>query len=262
MTQRLAEIEKRMSADVVTEEKVDAHRRGARRSRSDARPAVAEASAAGRCRRRQARRRSRASTRRPSTPMSGAATRRRCGARGQGDVGRLGRRTAAIWCRPRPRPRSAGGWPRSRRSARIAGVRTGVGRGLKKPFATIGPADGLGRRDGGAAADRLAAARPSCSSRRSSSTPCRRRPQTLLDDAPSISTQWIAAEVETAFAEQEGGGLRRGDGVNKPRGFLDYADGGRGRLGLGKARLCRRPAWPARFPASDPSDVLIDSSMR
>lgn len=45
---------------------------------------------------------------------------------------------------------------------------------------------------------------------------------TLLDDAATDVDQWIAEEVETAFAEQEGIAFISGDGVNKPRGFLDY----------------------------------------
>ena len=44
--------------------------------------------------------------------------------------------------------------------------------------------------------------------------------QTLLDDAAVNIDQWIAAEVETAFAEQEGAAFVNGDGVNKPKGFL------------------------------------------
>jgi HK97 family phage major capsid protein len=45
--------------------------------------------------------------------------------------------------------------------------------------------------------------------------------QTLLDDAVVDVEQWIASEVETAFAEQEGAAFVNGDGVNKPKGFLD-----------------------------------------
>ena len=44
--------------------------------------------------------------------------------------------------------------------------------------------------------------------------------QTLLDDAIVNIDEWIAGEVETAFAEQEGAAFVNGDGVNKPKGFL------------------------------------------
>ena len=61
--------------------------------------------------------------------------------------------------------------------------------------------------------------------------------QTLLDDAVVDIEQWIAEEVETAFAEQEGAAFVNGDGVNKPKGFLasDTVDNGAwvwGKLGF------------------------------
>lgn len=46
--------------------------------------------------------------------------------------------------------------------------------------------------------------------------------QTLLDDAVVDLDSWIGAEVESAFAEQESAAFVNGDGINKPRGFLDY----------------------------------------
>ncbi|MEL7273034.1 MAG: phage major capsid protein [Pseudomonadota bacterium] len=42
----------------------------------------------------------------------------------------------------------------------------------------------------------------------------------LLDDAAIDLNQWMAEEVETAFAEQESAAFINGDGVNKPKGFL------------------------------------------
>jgi HK97 family phage major capsid protein len=44
----------------------------------------------------------------------------------------------------------------------------------------------------------------------------------LIEDGALDIESWIAAEVEAAFAEQEGAAFVNGDGVNKPRGFLDY----------------------------------------
>ena len=43
----------------------------------------------------------------------------------------------------------------------------------------------------------------------------------LLDDAVVDLDQWISAEVEAAFAEQEGEAFVSGDGTNKPKGFLE-----------------------------------------
>ncbi|HEX8167790.1 MAG TPA: phage major capsid protein [Beijerinckiaceae bacterium] len=81
--------------------------------------------------------------------------------------------------------------------------------------------------------------------------------QTLLDDAVVDVEQWIASEVETAFAEQEGAAFVAGDGVNKPKGFLasDTVDNGAwvwgklGFVGTGAA---------GNFPAANPSDKLVD----
>ena len=47
--------------------------------------------------------------------------------------------------------------------------------------------------------------------------------QVLLDDAAVDVDQWIVSEVRQAFAEQETAAFVHGDGVNKPRGFLAEA---------------------------------------
>lgn len=46
--------------------------------------------------------------------------------------------------------------------------------------------------------------------------------QTLLDDSAVNIDEWIAEEVNLAFAEQEGTAFVTGNGTNKPKGFLDY----------------------------------------
>lgn len=46
--------------------------------------------------------------------------------------------------------------------------------------------------------------------------------QTLLDDAFISLDEWLAGEIEDAFAAQETEAFVNGDGVNKPRGFLSY----------------------------------------
>ncbi|MCP1198135.1 phage major capsid protein [Notoacmeibacter sp. MSK16QG-6] len=80
----------------------------------------------------------------------------------------------------------------------------------------------------------------------------------LLDDAAVDLDAWIAAEVEAAFAEQEGEAFVKGDGVNKPRGFLSYGSvaeenwnwGALGHIATGV---------DGDLPAADASDVLIDT---
>ncbi|SDF91259.1 phage major capsid protein [Alloyangia pacifica] len=50
--------------------------------------------------------------------------------------------------------------------------------------------------------------------------------QGMLDDAEVDLEAWIAGEVETEFAKQEGAAFVAGDGTNKPAGFLSFATGG------------------------------------
>ena len=81
--------------------------------------------------------------------------------------------------------------------------------------------------------------------------------QSLLDDAAVSIDQWIAEEVQLAFAEQEGNAFVNGNGVNQPKGFLDYtkvadtswAWGSIGYLATGVS---------ANFAAANPSDRLFD----
>ncbi|CAN5321036.1 phage major capsid protein [soil metagenome] len=47
--------------------------------------------------------------------------------------------------------------------------------------------------------------------------------QSLLDDALINLDEWLAAEVEDAFAAQETTAFVTGDGTNKPKGFLSYS---------------------------------------
>lgn len=50
--------------------------------------------------------------------------------------------------------------------------------------------------------------------------------QQILDDAETDLEQWLADEVQTEFAKQEGAAFVAGDGVNKPFGILTYVAGG------------------------------------
>ena len=82
--------------------------------------------------------------------------------------------------------------------------------------------------------------------------------QRLLDDAAVDLDEWIAEEVQHAFAEQEGRPSSPATGVNKPQGFLRYAKvadatGPGASLGYVAERRCRRACRQAT-----PSDVLID----
>lgn len=50
--------------------------------------------------------------------------------------------------------------------------------------------------------------------------------QNLLDDADFNLEAWLATEVAEEFGKQEGIAFVAGNGVNKPRGFLTYVEGG------------------------------------
>ena len=79
----------------------------------------------------------------------------------------------------------------------------------------------------------------------------------LLDDAAVNIDEWIAEEVRQAFAEQEGTAFVTGDGVNKPKGFLDYPKVANAAWTWGNIGTISTGAAGA-FPASNPTDKLID----
>ncbi|SFS76760.1 phage major capsid protein [Brevundimonas viscosa] len=86
---------------------------------------------------------------------------------------------------------------------------------------------------------------------------CPAATQTLLDDALVDLDEWLAGEVEDAFAAQETEAFVNGDGLNKPRGFLDYdivADAGQSWGEIGYVASGSAGA----FPTQGPTDRLID----
>jgi HK97 family phage major capsid protein len=82
--------------------------------------------------------------------------------------------------------------------------------------------------------------------------------QGLLDDAAVDIEAWIAAEVDIAFAEQEGTAFVSGDGVNRPKGFLSYTQVADDAWEWGKIGTIATGAAGA-FAASGASDVLINA---
>lgn len=50
--------------------------------------------------------------------------------------------------------------------------------------------------------------------------------QQILDDSEIDLQTWLADEVQTEFAKQEGQAFVNGDGANKPSGILSYVEGG------------------------------------
>lgn len=138
----------------------------------------------------------------------------------------------------------------------IAGVRQVSASVYKKPFSTSGFASGWV----GETAARPETASATLAELQFPTMELYAMPsatQALLDDAAVNIDQWIAEEVELAFAEQEGTAFVAGNGVNRPKGFLDYAKvadaawswGNLGYLATGVA---------GSFAASNPSDRLVD----
>jgi len=81
--------------------------------------------------------------------------------------------------------------------------------------------------------------------------------QTMLDDAAVDVEQWLAEEVNTVFAEQEGAAFVSGDGVNKPTGFLAYPVSTQAAWSWGRIAYVPTGAAGA-FAAANPSDQLVD----
>ena len=138
----------------------------------------------------------------------------------------------------------------------IAGVREISGNVYKKPFMTTGPAVGWV----GETAARTQTNSPVLDALSFPAMELYAMPaatQALLEDSAVNIDEWIAAEVEQAFAVQEGTAFVSGDGTNKPKGFLAYTTVANaswewaklGYMATGEA---------GDFPASDPSDVLVD----
>lgn len=81
--------------------------------------------------------------------------------------------------------------------------------------------------------------------------------QALLDDAMVDLDEWLAGEVEDAFAAQETSAFVSGNGVNKPKGFLAYDTVADSAHEWGKIGYVASGA-AGDFAANDPADKLID----
>jgi len=138
----------------------------------------------------------------------------------------------------------------------LATVRQVSGSVLKKPFAASGFASGWVAET----AARTQTGTPELSELAFPTMELYAMPaatQALLDDAAVDIEAWIAAEVDIAFAEQEGEAFVSGDGVLKPKGFLAYDQVDDAAWEWGKIGTVATGAAGA-FAASGASDVLIN----
>ena len=80
--------------------------------------------------------------------------------------------------------------------------------------------------------------------------------QTTLDDSRIDIAAWLADEVSTVFAEQEGAAFITGSGVKRPRGLLTYDTVANASYTWGKIGFTVTGA-AAAFASSNPADALI-----
>ncbi|MCC0016632.1 MAG: phage major capsid protein [Rhodobiaceae bacterium] len=138
----------------------------------------------------------------------------------------------------------------------IASVRQISATTYKKPFAVSGPAVGwVGETDA-----RPETTAPTLAELEFPAMELYAMPaatQTLLDDTAVDIDAWIAQEVETAFAEQEGTAFVTGDGNKKPTGFLDYTQVAEASWSWGNVGYLATGV-DGDFAATDPADKLVD----
>lgn len=138
----------------------------------------------------------------------------------------------------------------------IASVRTISGGTYKRAFSTTGAAAGWV----GETAPRPQTASPALAEMNFPAMELYAMPaatQTLLDDAVVDIEAWLAEEVDTAFAEQEGAAFVNGDGINRPKGFLNQDTVANDLWAWGKLGVLTTGAAGA-FPAQNPSDILVE----
>ncbi len=81
--------------------------------------------------------------------------------------------------------------------------------------------------------------------------------QALLDDSVVNLDEWIANEVQTVFAEQETDAFINGDGVTRPKGILAYTKVAQASWTWGNTGYIATGVASA-FPTTNPTDKLVD----
>ena len=138
----------------------------------------------------------------------------------------------------------------------IAGNRTVSASVYKKPFSITGPATGWVAET----ATRPETNSPTLAELTFPTMELYAMPsatQTLLDNSAVNIDEWLAEEIQVAFASQEGAAFVTGDGNNKPKGFLDYTKVANSSWSWGNLGYVATGTDGA-FDASNPSDDLID----
>ena len=201
---------------------------------------------------------SRASTRRRSTPMCAPAKARACARSKSRRCRSAPIRMAAIWCRSSSSTRSASGSRRSRRSARIAGVREIQRQRLQEAVHDHRPRDRLGRRD------RVAHRQTNSPMLDALSFPAMElyaMPAATADAAGGLRGQHRRVDRRRGRAGLRGAGghgLRHRRRHQQAEGLSRLHHGRQRVVGAGASSATSRPAMPAPSRTTDPSDVLVD----
>jgi HK97 family phage major capsid protein len=138
----------------------------------------------------------------------------------------------------------------------IADVRQISATLYKKPFNTNGAATGWV----GETAARAQTASPTLAELQFPTMELFAQPaatQALLDDSIVNLDQWVAQEVETVFAEQETDAFLNGDGVTRPKGILAYTKVAQSSWTWGNTGYIATGVAGA-FAATNPTDKLVD----
>jgi HK97 family phage major capsid protein len=138
----------------------------------------------------------------------------------------------------------------------IAGNRTVSASVYKKPFAITGPSSGWVAET----ATRPETNSPTLDAISFATMELYAMPsatQALLDDSAVNIDEWLAEEIQVAFAQQEGTSFVSGDGNNKPKGFLAYTKVANGSWSWGNIGYVATGTDGA-FDSANPSDDLID----
>ena len=138
----------------------------------------------------------------------------------------------------------------------VASVRT-IGAGTyRKPFMKTGPATGWAAETAARAqTDSPVLAEMNFPAMELYAMPA--ATQALLDDAQVNLEEWIAGEVDIAFAEQESTAFVTGDGIARPKGFLAYPKVAESAWTWDKVGYVAT-GTAGGFDASSPSDALLD----
>jgi HK97 family phage major capsid protein len=81
--------------------------------------------------------------------------------------------------------------------------------------------------------------------------------QALLDDAVVNIDDWMAREVQVVFGEQETNAFTNGDGITQPKGFLSYTKVAQGSWSWGNTGYIATGV-AGGFAATNPTDKIVD----